>query len=371
MAGQDGGFEMMSVRKQIREMGAAKADDLISTMMYDHEQAPRFPSRNIHTAASSTPKPALTRSESTPQPEKTSVTRFWRSKTIPEDTMAPPSLAIKQTHWKPTSTAVKCADQNCRTSFTSKLDRRRNCAMCGKVFCRNCTNYNRRLSANAQPDPLGQFQSVCRACFNHHDAFGGCRDWIREFSVSRRRRVDLINENEQKQQKLYLCSRRTQESKKRDMRKELERLVNGYKANQGGLKGFVSEMVIPNWQKSSQWATTGNASECHNCGVSFGIIKRKLHCCIGGQIFCSNCAADEFLLYLDDDDGEARWALNGKEGGPTKAPKKFRLLTICQNCSTELQAILQERMCAPPPSTFMDSLASLHSQLSQLQVKFT
>ena len=278
----------MSVRRQLQVMGAAKADDLISTMIADHEQAPRCgPHGNL---AAATPisgrTPARSRSLSDPDKPMTSlVSRLWRSKTVAEDMVMPPvSLAIRQSHWKPTDKASKCAAPNCRRLFTSALIKRRNCAMCGKVFCRNCTNYSRRLSSNAQPDPLGQFHSVCQACFNHHTMFGGMRDHMREFRHLRQNRLDLINNNEKAQDKFSLCSRRSADGKRAMVRKEVERLVEGYRANPGKLKDLVSEVVVPDWQKCSNWVLSKNALACLNCGCNFGVIRRKLHCRIGGQV---------------------------------------------------------------------------------------
>lgn len=86
------------------------------------------------------------------------------------------------------------------------------------------------------------------------------------------------------------------------------------------------------------------------------------------QVFCSNCASDELILYIDDD-GNVRWALNGKDGSPKTVPVKYRLLVVCRNCSEELQSLIVESVSAPPPSVFLDSLYTLHTELSKLQAK--
>lgn len=362
-------LETMSVRKQIREMGAKNADDLIATMMFDHEQAQPGPLRCNPRGQPLAQDPV--RSKSLPDPNNpitSLVSRLWRSKTLTEEILVPASLAIKQSHWKPLATASKCAAPNCRKLFTSVRDKRRNCAMCGKVFCRICTNYSRRLSANAMPDPLGQFHSVCQACFNLHNAFGGFRDKIRDFTIMRQKRLDLLRGSEAAYAKHPLCSRRTSDGKKLAMKKEIERLVEGYKTNLGKMRGLVSEVIVPDWQKSSNWVLSKNALACLNCAGVFGVLKRKLHCRIGGQVFCSNCANDELILYIDEN-GEVKWGLNGKAGGPTKVPEKYRLLVLCSSCSLELQGMLMESVSKPPPSVFFDSLHTLHSQLSKVSAK--
>ena len=353
----------MSVRRQIRVMGAEKADDLISTMILDHEQADPSDRSDSRTAMGDT-RPPTTSPADSDNPITSLVSRIWKSKTVAEDLVQPVYLAVKQTHWKPKEKALKCANPNCRKLFTPALNKRRNCAMCGEVFCQNCTNYSRRLSSNANPDPLGQFYSVCQACFNYHNEFGGARDHMREFHIIRQKRRDLIKNGEQSQESFPLCSRRSTECKKVVMRKEVGRLVEGFRENHAKYRVDVLEVKVPEWQKSSNWVVSRDALACLNCGNRFGMIKRKLHCRIGGHVFCSNCATEDLILYLDEDE-QVRWALNGKEGGPINKPDRFRLLVICQSCSLELQEILLEKICAPRPSVFLQSLTNIHEKLSK------
>lgn len=354
----------MSVPKEVREMGVDKADELISTMMHDHEQTTSLPpSSSTRTTCTSDPPERCDQ-----KPPLSLVSRLWRSRTVSEDMVTPAAaLAIKQSHWKPTDMASKCADPKCRKMFSVR-DRRRNCAMCGKVFCFYCTNYRRRLSTNSQPDPLGKFHTVCRLCFNYSDVFGGNRDHMREFQSIRRVRADLLRRSEMQDEHRALCLRRSTSSKRKTMHCNLDRLMDGYQANQGMMKGWVSEIVVPEWQKSADWVPSKDVSSCINCGTGLSVIKRKLHCRIGGHVFCSNCASEELLLYFDEA-GKVKWALNGKDGGPTKAPDKFCLLAICLNCSTELNSMLKENIFTPPLPVFLETLEALHSQLSKMQAK--
>lgn len=351
----------MSAHKEIRDMGVDKADDLISTMMYDHEQASSTPR--------STSIPSTIPPESSIEKPTTSlVSRLWRSRTVSEDMIVQPGvLAIKKSHWKPTDVASKCADAKCRNIFTAR-DRRRNCAMCGKVYCFHCTNYRRRLSTNSRPDPLGQFHTVCLVCFNYSDAFGGNRDHMREFQSIRRERANLIMGSEVQEKQRPLCQRRDTPTKRKTMLDELHRLIDGYQANQGVMKGWVAEMVVPEWQKSADWVPSKKATSCTNCGAGLNVMKRKIHCRIGGQVFCSNCVGNDLILYFDEA-GKVKWALNGKDGILTKEPEKFQLLTVCLNCSTVLHSVLIEEFSAPPPPVFLETLEALHSQLSKMQAK--
>ncbi len=333
-------------------------ENLISTMMLDHEQAGAVPMNRSQSCASLPSE----------KPTTSLMSRLWRSKSVNEElASAGHAIIIKQSHWKPTDVASKCADNKCRILFKPAI-KKRNCAMCGKVFCFHCTNYRRRLSANAQPDPLGQFFSVCRVCFNYSDEFGGQRDRMREFQEIRRGRAARIKVGEQEEDKLSICQRRDTPTLRKLISGEAQRLVVGYEANAGMMKGLVGEMVIPDWQKSSTWVESKGASVCSNCGEGLNMMRRKYRCRIGGQVFCAKCVNDDLLLYFDDA-GKVKWALNGKDGGPTKEPVKFRLLTICHKCSSVLHATLMDDLCAVPPPVFLDKLKSLHTNLSTMQSK--
>ena len=351
----------MRAHGQIRDMRVGEADKLITEMMNDHEQ----------TSSKSPPTSTPSNDPSTSIKEKSTlslVSRLWRSRSVMEDMIIPPaSLSIKQSHWKPTDVASKCADPTCRKIFAVR-DRRRNCTMCGKVFCFHCTNYRRRLSTNSKPDPLGQFHTVCLVCFNNSDTFGCVRDHMREFQSFRRERANLMKGSNEVEEQRALCQRRSTASKEKIMRSNLNQLMAGYHANQSMVKGWVSEMVVPEWQKCADWVASKDISSCINCGAALGMMKRKVHCRIGGQVFCSNCVSEDLILYINDV-GKVQWALNGKDGSLTKEPEKFRLLTICLNCSTELNSMLKEDLSSPPPPIFLGTLEVLHSQLSKMQAK--
>ncbi len=337
-----------------------KADDLISTMLEDHEKTPGLRFRSLRKRATSKP-PASSR-----DPENSMMTNLWRSPTIKEEIDDPIGcLAIRKSHWK--RSGIKCANTECKKQLTSQ-ERPRNCSMCGEMFCHTCTNFNRNLSIYARPDTLGHPHSVCITCYNRREVFGIYRDQMGDFRAIRQARINSINKNEAEQRLIPLCSRRTSETKRKAVEEELQRLLDGYRANLGKIKGIVSELVIPDWHKSSNWVK--DLPACSNCGSSFNVLKRKSHCRVGGQIFCSKCSSEDLVLYVNDDSGEVNWALNGKGGGGlTSEPNQFRLLSICQSCSTEMEAILSEINLRPPPSVFhfQDSLKSLHSQLSKMQ----
>ena len=269
------------------------------------------------------------------------------------------SVKVEKSHWKPASHSSTCFNSNCLKKITL-LERPHNCYMCGEVFCKRCTNYRRKLSTSAHPDPFGTFCNVCCKCFNHHTAFGGCRDLMGQFSEIRRNKLSA----ETKEATKTLCGGRTSISKRMAMTGEIERLKKGFSTNAGILKELMSEMKVPKWQKSDNWVRSRDASECYQCQKAFTKLSHKSHCRIGGQVFCPNCSKDEIVVYLEERDGEPKWGVNGKSGGPQSTPVRFEMYPICLSCSTELQSMLQDSA-----SLFMKDIYNVHQTLSTLQTK--
>ena len=356
---RDASSEMRTPIKDHNSVGIG-VENLISTMMYDHEQASSAPVVK-RSSSSSLPDASIERATTS------LISRLWRSKSLNEEAASGSSTAIRQSHWKVIDIASKCAGSNCRILFKPK-SRRRNCAMCGKVFCFNCTNYRRRLSPNAKPDHLGQFFSVCLVCFNYSDEFGGYRNHMRTFQEFRRERAKRLQDSEANARARSLCQRMDTPALRKVVSCEIQRLLLGYEANAGMMKGLMGDMMIPEWQKSSTWVASKDTVVCSNCGESFSMLRRKNHCRIGGQAFCSKCVKEELLLYFDET-GTVKWALNGKDGGPTKEPEKFRLLTVCQKCSSILHEMLKAELCVVPTPVLLDKLKALHSGLSTMQSK--
>ena len=101
------------------------------------------------------------------------------------------------------------------------------------------------------------------------------------------------------------------------------------------------------------------------CRFQFRMTSRKIHCRICGQVFCSTCTQDEILLYLDPQD-QAKWAVNGKEGGPKIPPERYETLPICCMCSEELQSVLLLDLSQPPAE-----VSDFASRLGEVQKKLT
>ena len=377
MAGAQYQYVEESISKQ---MGNKKPEDLISSIYLDHEQAQKPPalgrstSQNTATPSSGYPAPSsYSPTQSLPAASHHATSNGTSSLSADQLRMrsvsAPSSVVqFQRSHFKPIAQASKCSDPNCRKRFTM-LEKPRNCSMCGEVFCKRCTNYRRKLSVSANPDPFGNFYNVCCKCFNHHPVCGADRDLMRDFALIRRAKL----KKETAEATLTLCGGRNSSSKRKAMIKEVERLKKGFSTNAGFLKGFMSEMKVPDWQKSDNWVDSRNASECYECKNTFSKMSRKIHCRIGGQVFCTKCCKDEIVIYLEEREGDPKWGVNGKSGGPAATPVRFEMYPVCSSCSSELQSMLLESLSSKASfnedSNFMNDIKKLYESLSKLQEK--
>ena len=362
-----------------------RPEDLITSIYMDHERAnkPSPVSRSLsqqtsmktptkNGACQSYPTPTQSLPVSTTLPHSAGEIDQSHSLNLENTRIrsvsAPSSVVeFQRSHLKPLAQATKCTDPNCRKMFTRR-DRRRNCSMCGEVFCKRCTNYRRKLSPTAVPDPFGTFYNVCCKCFNFQAAFGRCRDLMGEFGQIRRAKLSAKTTEATK----TLCGGRNSSSKQKAMMREVKRLKDGFSSNPGFWKGLKSEFKVPDWQKSENWVEARDVTQCYQCKKAFNKVSRKVNCRIGGQVFCKECSKDEIVIYLEEREGEPKWGVNGKSGGPTSNPVRFEMYPVCSSCSSELQSMLLEQLSKssnPTESSFMNMVYELHQSLSKLQEK--
>ena len=258
------------------------------------------------------------------------------------DNSAYQHAGITKTHWKKVSEVAYCANISCNKKF-ALLERKRNCRVCGDVFCRPCTEYERRLSPMVMPDPLGKFYPVCKACHSTGEqSVGTCRNYIEFFMSVRYKITSSLNEVKQKAQQNIRAGPARRYDKRVDYTKECLRLTVGFQSNSNILKQTFSEVTgkVPEWQKSPHWYRYDKAQECKICCKNFSILSRKIHCRVCSKLCCTGCVKEDLLLYISED-GESKWGLNGVVAFSTK-PSKYCLLFACNECRPELEQRLLE-----------------------------
>ncbi len=278
---------------------------------------------------------------------------------------------LKRSHWKNMTRFDKCSEEKCSKKFT-KLDKKRNCTMCGSVFCKDCTKFSRKLSSQAVPDPLGTSYHVCHNCLMATvQNMGQEGNWTDYFGFFRERKKEKeMEQNAESQLKPLNQIGTLSNSKRTRLNQELERLKVGYETQSSWVKHIVSDFRVPSWQKSSLWVDQSNAHQCRLCHSTFKRLSRKINCRVCGQVYCSTCVSkNELMLFIQSGESEVGWAINGKEGGPKKQPKSLLLLQVCNVCVGMLEETLIEEIEGPPEEEweenvdFLDCLSNLEAIL--------
>lgn len=361
-----------SIIAETAQDGVAQPGELIGSLVCDTEQLNLQRRAKSSDAAALTPLPVFGHSSSTPAAPR----------------LRADSSTLKRSHWQSPEKESRCFNQECRAQFSRKV-KRRNCCMCGNVFCRRCTKFRRKLSQNAEPDPLGVYFKVCKACCDAQTKAPKTTDHSPEFNRHRMTYFWALNQHYEREVRSGQdtpLSARVDAGKKLAIRDRAELLAQGFEQHSGLVRDFVDGVRIPSWQKGRLWVPSGRAAHCFHCKKPFGLLSRKVHCHVCGQVCCCACTPDELLLYLDRLSGEAKWGVNGRDGAaPEVRPSRYQLLRLCGPCSSDLVEILREGLPAnpatriptkrtaseaPPAATeniFMEKLVDLQAELASLQ----
>ena len=188
-------------------------------------------------------------------------------------------------------------------------------------------------------------------------------------SVFKRYREKMIK-NQREEAEGVLCRGLTYTPAKcKAMEKEVDRLIGGFTANKGFITNLFAEIIPPPWQKSPNWVNPDGIKKCYHCNNQFSLLRSKVNCRIGGQVFCKECCKGEIVIYTEDKNGAPKWTINGKADNKTK-PARFEVYSICVTCSSNLEKILLEkRDLESRRSTFMERASKIQHRISTLQGK--
>jgi rabenosyn-5 len=171
---------------------------------------------------------------------------------------------IKRTGWE--KDRVKCYIDGCDKQL-GILNGRFHCYKCGHQVCLEHSLFQMKLSVLAKHDPInGIWARVCQGCFQTSRVF--------QRGVSRCKTSLFLHIRKQKVTVLLM------ESNKIEKRLQKVIISNQLKDNH---HMNINTQVIP-------WVSDSSYHDCHVCHSNFGLLNRKHHCRLCGQLICQNCS---------------------------------------------------------------------------------
>lgn len=170
------------------------------------------------------------------------------------------------------------------------------CRQCGEIFCRDCSNYNSKLNTQGEPDDYGMAFRVCKKCFEGDGRIYIAPDLHRpdELRFRMGAQQDLMSDFKQA---LADSERKRLEQKSalRDLANLRKKMADVRPADVRESSKAAQYRVAPFWSED-----TGS---CARCRESFGLMGKKHHCRLCGELFCEKCSAktDVDVECMDDD----------------------------------------------------------------------
>eukprot|EP01134_Creolimax_fragrantissima_P007800 CFRG7800T1 len=171
--------------------------------------------------------------------------------------------AMTRVHWQADGPDDICHEKNCNRTF-GLLGRRHHCRRCGYIYCGSHLLHAMKLSAQASYDPEnGMSVPVCRSCYKttekHMDHKGAIRDKSPHFFMERQRAIARLDQKS-------------------------ARII------------WILDQIIANKNPQGlvDWAPDASTLTCGDCGEMFSMLRRRHHCRLCGQIYCSAKACSNY-----------------------------------------------------------------------------
>ncbi|XP_006811901.1 uncharacterized protein LOC102810146 [Saccoglossus kowalevskii] len=254
---------------------------------------------------------------------------------------------ITKRHWVENSERSECVNPSCKLKF-SLTERKHHCRRCGEVFCWTCTNYQRRLSVLAEPDPGGKLYKVCYRCFDQGPQTVGATSTHTNYF----KQVRQLCKSPEYSQKSTINDCVDHYNLPFDINAECERLIEGFQLSIGhskirsSMREIISPLTtVPTWQKARRWTPKSATDVCQRCHLAFGWLSKKYNCKVCGCVVCMPCSSTDLLVFVPDEEdrnalGERpRWAIIRIIGCPEIEPDIHLYLRVCNKCKDQLLEI--------------------------------
>ncbi|EGD72424.1 hypothetical protein PTSG_00443 [Salpingoeca rosetta] len=190
---------------------------------------------------------------------------------------------ITKVHWQAPTDTDKC--RACGAGF-DLIDRRHWCRRCGHIHCKRCMRQQRKLDIRARPDPIsGTHQPVCFQCYleEPEQGVGPVTDHTTRFQQLRQRHLKRRDEH---------------------IRRAATNLCRACTEASPAMSTLSTALGYdPSWTKVNfcAAAVAKNARGCPGCSREFGLLLRKHHCRLCGQIFCDKCLFRSVEVFKTED----------------------------------------------------------------------
>jgi hypothetical protein len=198
------------------------------------------------------------------------------------DPRALPYSAVLCTPPAGVADSARTACKHCSQPFSVGRARKHHCRQCGDIFCQSCSAYHAKLNAEGEPDAYGVTWRVCVKCFagdgriyiaptTEHELatrMGAQQDLMSQFTQA-------LEESEKK--------RLDQKSKLRDLANLRTKMADVRPADVRESSKAEQYRVAPRW--------ADDTGRCARCQDSFGLMGKKHHCRLCGELFCERCSA--------------------------------------------------------------------------------
>ncbi|KAH6560835.1 hypothetical protein BASA50_007420 [Batrachochytrium salamandrivorans] len=220
------------------------------------------------------------------------------------------TVLVSRAHWQRSAVDDGCSYPHCSRRL-GLISGSVNCRKCGKLYCDSHSRFQMKLAVDTSHDAsAGYWCRVCESCYisrkGHFDTNGVSRNRTQGFLKLRAVRIDraLLEANK--------------------IEKRLEKISRSFSGGSPQLSHQRSWSNLSTLGRHSidqavvSWVPDDSSHDCSICASLFGILNRRHHCRLCGQLVCGTCSEMLDIRALSANTGSI--------------PEKTGQIRTCSNC---------------------------------------